>query len=353
MGDVKIVSLLPSATEIVFALGLGDQLEGVSFECDYPAAARQVPIVSGTVLPVEEQRDAAQVDAEVSALIAAGESIYTLDNARIRSIAPDLILAQDLCRVCAVPSGAVEEALGVIGCQADVVSLDPEGLDEVIACVGQVGRATGTEARAETLMTNSANRVAAVRTRVQGRPPRVFVLEWPDPPFNAGHWVPEMVEAAGGEPVLAEARARSVRVTWEEIAGGRHRHDRFQPVRLRPGRGGRAGGCLPGPARGVRAWPDRGRGRKCLLLAPRSPRRRRGRAPGRVAPSAIAGTPAHWPARTTPRSRPGALEHVATRFRGSDQSFRATSGPVIRSNRGNVEAMMASEATSPPTTVAQ
>jgi iron complex transport system substrate-binding protein len=219
MGDVKIVSLLPSATEIVFALGLGDQLEGVSFECDYPAAARQVPIVSGTVLPVEEQRDAAQVDAEVSALIAAGESIYTLDNARIRSIAPDLILAQDLCQVCAVPSGAVEEALGVIGCEADVVSLDPEGLDEVIACIGQVGRATGTEARAETLMSELRNRVEAVRSRVQGlERPRVFVLEWPDPPFNAGHWVPEMVEAAGGEPVLAEARARSVRLTWEEIS---------------------------------------------------------------------------------------------------------------------------------------
>ena len=129
---MKIVFLLPSATEIVFALGLGDQLEGVSFECDYPAAARQVPIVSGTVLSTEETRDASQVDAEVSALIAAGESIYTLDDTRIRSIGPDVILAQDLCRVCAVPSGAVEEALGVIGCQAEVVSLDPEGLDEVI-----------------------------------------------------------------------------------------------------------------------------------------------------------------------------------------------------------------------------
>ena len=167
---------------------------------------------------MDAQRDAAQVDADVSALIAAGESIYTLDDARIRSIAPDVILAQDLCRVCAVPSGAVEEALGVIGCQADVVSLDPEGLDEVIACVGQVGRATGTEARAEALMHELRRRVADVRARVDGRPrPRVFVLEWPDPPFNAGHWVPEMVEAAGGEPVLAEARARSVRLKWEEI----------------------------------------------------------------------------------------------------------------------------------------
>jgi iron complex transport system substrate-binding protein len=216
---VKIVSLLPSATEIVFALGLGDQLEGVSFECDYPPAAREVPIVSGTVLDTDGDRDAAQVDAEVSALVASGESIYTLDDARIRAIAPDVILAQDLCRVCAVPSGAVEEALDVIGCRADVVSLDPDGLDEVIACIGQVGRATGTEARADALMGELRGRVATVRARVVGRRrPRVFVLEWPDPPFNAGHWVPEMVDAAGGVPVLAEARARSRRLEWEEIA---------------------------------------------------------------------------------------------------------------------------------------
>ncbi len=227
---MKIVSLLPSATEIVFALGLGDQLEGVSFECDYPAAAREVPIVSGTVLDTSDARDAAQVDAEVSALMAAGQSIYTLDDARIRSIGPDVILAQDLCRVCAVPSGAVEEALGVIGCRAEVVSLDPEGLDEVIACVGQVGRATGTEDRADALMEELHARVAAVRSRVHGRPrPRVFVLEWPDPPFNAGHWVPEMVEAAGGEPVLSEPRARSRRVDWEEIAAAQIDFTVFSP----------------------------------------------------------------------------------------------------------------------------
>jgi iron complex transport system substrate-binding protein len=166
--EVKIVSLLPSATEIVFALGLGDQLEGVSFECDYPAEARGVPIVSGTVLPVDERRDAASIDADVSALIASGEPIYTLDDARIRSISPDLILAQDLCRVCAVPSGAVEDALDVIGCSAAVVSLDPAGLDEVIGCVGQVGRATGTETQAETLMAALRTRVEAVRARVHG-----------------------------------------------------------------------------------------------------------------------------------------------------------------------------------------
>jgi iron complex transport system substrate-binding protein len=215
---MKIVSLLPSATEIVFALGIGDQLCGVSFECDFPAAARTVPVVSGTSLDLDRPRTAAEVDAEVSAKVAAGDSIYTLDAAQIRSIDPDVILAQDLCQVCAVPSGEVEEALAVIGCRAQVVSLDPEGLDDVIECIAQVGRATGTEGVAMELVTELRRRLDVVRQCVVNRPrQRVFVLEWSDPPFDAGHWVPEMVEVAGGEPVLAAARERSHRLTWEEI----------------------------------------------------------------------------------------------------------------------------------------
>jgi iron complex transport system substrate-binding protein len=218
-GTVKIVSLLPSATEIVFALGLGDQLCGVSFECDYPSGATSVPVVSGSVLPTDGSLNAQEIDTAVSAQIAAGESIYTLDDARIRAIDPDLILAQDLCRVCAVPSGAVEEALAVIGCQSEVLSLDPARLDEVIECIGIVGAATGTQARADALMTELRTRVDAVRSLVHGRGrPRVLVLEWPDPPFNAGHWVPDMVEAAGGRPLLANGGDRSRRLTWEEIA---------------------------------------------------------------------------------------------------------------------------------------
>ena len=218
--DVKIISLLPSATEIVFALGLGEDLCGVSFECDYPEPARSVPVVSGTALPNDGSLSAKEIDAEVSARVAAGESIYTLDDTRIRAIDPDLILAQDLCQVCAVPSGAVEEALDVIGCHAQVVSLDPGRLDEVIECIGTVGAVTGTSTGADVLMEGLRARVEAVRERVRGRQrPRVLVLEWQDPPFNAGHWVPDQVEAAGGVPVLAVAGARSRRLTWEEIAG--------------------------------------------------------------------------------------------------------------------------------------
>ena len=189
---MKIVSLLPSATEIVYALGLGEDLRGVSFECDYPEAARSVPVVSGTALPRTGRSVRGRSMPQVSARVAAGESIYTLDDARIRAIDPDLILAQDLCQVCAVPSGAVEEALDVIGCHAEVVSLDPGRLDEVIGCIGLVGAATGASARADALMERLRARVEAVRRRVRGRVrPRVLVLEWSDPPFNGGHWVPD------------------------------------------------------------------------------------------------------------------------------------------------------------------
>lgn len=215
---MKIVSLLPSATEIVFALGLGDQLAGVSFECDYPEAARRVPVVSGTALDVRRNRTAAEIDAEVSAMVADGTSIYTLDDAMIRAIAPDLILAQDLCAVCAIDSGAVEDALDVIGCRAQVVSLDPAGLDDVLECIVQVGRATGTREVATAYVAGLRQRLDAVRARVADLArPRVFVLEWPDPPFNGGHWIHDMVEAAGGTPVLTEFRAPSRRLAWEEI----------------------------------------------------------------------------------------------------------------------------------------
>ena len=131
---MKIVSLLPSATEIVFALGLGGTpLAGRSFECDYPEEAEGVAIVSGTALPVEQNLTAREIDEAVTTRVAAGESIYTLDAERIRAIQPDVILAQDLCEVCAVPSGAVTDALDVLGCHAEVVSLDPSSLDDVIA----------------------------------------------------------------------------------------------------------------------------------------------------------------------------------------------------------------------------
>jgi iron complex transport system substrate-binding protein len=215
---VRIVSLLPSATEIVFALGRGNDLVGVSFECDHPPEARTKPIVSGTALPTDAALSATEIDAAVRERLAAGEPIYTLDRERIRAARPDVILAQDLCEVCAVPSGAVEEALDVLGCRAEVLSLDPERLDDVIACVERVGATVGREHEARELAERLRSRVDAVRALVGGRPrPAVLALEWSDPPFDAGHWVPDMIDAGGGRPVLATAGARSRELTWEEI----------------------------------------------------------------------------------------------------------------------------------------
>lgn len=216
---MKIVSLIPSATEIVYALGLDDALAGVTFECDYPPAARSKPAVSGTALTADDCLSPRQIDDAVRARVAEGAPLYTLDTERISAIQPDLILAQDLCRVCAVPSGAVEDALDVLGCRAEVISLDPSTLEDVIACIGVVGDATGTGARARTLMEQLSDRLEAVRVAVAGRPRRrTLALEWSDPPFSGGHWVPEMIETAGGEPVLAAPAVASRRLRWGQIA---------------------------------------------------------------------------------------------------------------------------------------
>lgn len=220
LAGVKIVSLLPSATEVVYALGLGDSLAGVSFECDHPAEAKDKPVVSGTALPTD-LGSAGAIDAAVREHLAAGAPIYTLDRERIGEIQPDLILAQDLCEVCAVPSGAIDEALDQFGCTSRVLSLDPVTLDDVIDTVTEVGAATGTEAVAATLVAGLHDRVDDVREALRRVPrprPRVLPLEWSDPPFSAGHWVPDMVDAAGGQCLLSAPGTRSRALTWEEVA---------------------------------------------------------------------------------------------------------------------------------------
>jgi iron complex transport system substrate-binding protein len=213
---MRILSLLPSATEIVYALGLEGHLVGVTDECDWPPQARTVRVVSRSALP--EAAEPAEIDRLVSASIGGGQPIYRLDTDAIRDLRPDLVLAQDLCAVCAVPSGHVTQALDVLGCQAEVVSLDPSSLDEVLEGVLQVGKAAGVEQRAHEVVAGLRERLAGVQAAVEGlERPRVFALEWGDPPFNGGHWVPEMLEDAGGEALLACPGAPSVRVTWAQI----------------------------------------------------------------------------------------------------------------------------------------
>jgi iron complex transport system substrate-binding protein len=216
---MRLVSLLPSATEIVYALGLGDDLVGVTFECDEPPSAR---IDKTVVVGGRDTRGMTpgEIDAYVRERMRAGDDLYTLHAGALAGLAPDLILTQDLCRVCALPSGQVSGALDHLGCQADVLSLDPYTLDEVFDTFLAVGARTGVPDRAEALVAGLRARLAAVAGAVADRPrPRVAVVEWVDPPFTAGHWVPDLVRAAGGEPVAARPGARSVRTTWAELAG--------------------------------------------------------------------------------------------------------------------------------------
>ncbi len=213
---MRIVSLIPSATEILFAVGAGDDVVGVTFECDHPAQARERRIVSSTTLP--EGLTPREIDDAVARAVAAGEDLYRLDAGALADLDADLVVTQDLCAVCAVDVTAVDDALAHLGCRATVLTIDPHTLDEVLESVVAVGRATGHEGAALTLVGSLRDRLDAVRSRVRGRPrPRVVVLEWSDPPYAPGHWIPEMVTAAGGEPVLGAAGEKSVRVTWDAV----------------------------------------------------------------------------------------------------------------------------------------
>jgi iron complex transport system substrate-binding protein len=215
---VRLVSLLPSATEIVYALGLGEDLVGVTFECDEPARARaeKTVVVGGRDTTGMTPAD---IDAYVRGQLAAGADLYTLDAGALARLRPDLIVTQDLCRVCALPSGQVTEALGYLGCDADVLSLDPYSLEEVLGTITAVGARTGAGEQAAALVAGLRERLAAVAVRVAGRPrPRAAVVEWTDPPFAAGHWIPDLVTAAGGEPAAARPGRRSQPLSWPDIA---------------------------------------------------------------------------------------------------------------------------------------
>ncbi|MGN6677010.1 MAG: cobalamin-binding protein [Streptosporangiaceae bacterium] len=215
---MRIVSLLPSATEIVYALGLGHDLVGVTFECDEPPAAREEKTV------VVGGRDTsgmppAEIDRYVREQLAAGADLYTLHGDALAALEPDLILTQDLCRVCALPSGDVDAALHHLGCNADVLSLDPHTLSDVMDSIRAVGERAGVATQADELLASLRTRLDHVAERVAGLPrPKVAVIEWTDPPFTAGHWIPDLVVAAGGEPVAASPGARSVQSAWPSIA---------------------------------------------------------------------------------------------------------------------------------------
>ncbi|TCC38504.1 cobalamin-binding protein [Kribbella speibonae] len=207
---MRIVSLLPSATEICFALGAGDDVVGVTFECDYPAAARSRRIVSTTALP--EGLTPGEIDAAVRRMVAAGEDLYHLDAGALRELDPDVVITQDLCAVCAIDVTEVDEALDYLGCRADVVSTDPHNLTEVLDSIETIGKAIGRD---------STQLVESLRTRLGADlrgGGRLALLEWTDPPFAPGHWLPEMVQLAGGVNVLGTPGERSKAISWQDVA---------------------------------------------------------------------------------------------------------------------------------------
>lgn len=216
---MRIVSLLPSTTEILFALGAGDDVVGVTFECDEPAVARTRRIVSTSTLP--EGLTPAEIDRVVAERMRAGEDLYHLDAGALADLDADLVVTQDLCAVCAVDVSVVDEALTHLGCRAEVLTIDPHSLDEVLASVVTLGRATGQEGRAREIVARQRARLAAVVASVStATRVHALVLEWTDPPFAPGHWVPEMVTLAGGVNAIGAAGAKSVRVTWDEALAG-------------------------------------------------------------------------------------------------------------------------------------
>ena len=217
---MRIVSLLPSATEILFALGAGDEVVGVTFECDYPPEARHRRVVSTSAMP--SGLTPAEIDAWVATAMRRGEDLYHLDAGALAGLDADLVVTQDLCAVCAVDVSVLEDALAHLGCSAQVLTVDPHTLTEVLGSFTEIGAAVGRQRAAAELAADQRARLDRVASSTAGRArPRVMLLEWVDPPYTPGHWVPEMIRVAGGEPVLAEPGGRSRRTTWAQVRAAR------------------------------------------------------------------------------------------------------------------------------------
>ncbi len=215
---MRVVSLLPATTEILFGIGAGDDVVGVTFECDFPVEARTRQVVSTSAMP--EGLTPREIDDFVSAALRRGDDLYHLQADALVGLEADLVITQDLCAVCAVDVSIVDDALSYLGCRAEVLTVDPHTVGDVLDSVLLLGERTGHTDRARSLVSDLSARLTTVSEAVAGRPrPRVLVLEWTDPPFAPGHWIPEMVELAGGVPTIGTTGAKSYRVTWEQALG--------------------------------------------------------------------------------------------------------------------------------------
>ena len=215
---MRICSLLPSATEVIALLGLSDELVGISHECDYPPSIKNVPVMVEPMIP-PHGLSSDDIDRQVHQLVASGQRLYRLNNHLLRQAQPDLILSQDLCHVCAVTPDQLHQALSSMPQQPTVLTLNPSTVHDVIDDVVRIGAAAGRSAEGHRLATQLRDRLDTIRTRVQdiSHRPRVVCIEWLSPLYVAGHWVPEMVQLAGGQDVLAQPGSPSRVVTWDEV----------------------------------------------------------------------------------------------------------------------------------------
>lgn len=214
----RIVSFLPSATEMVCALGLEEHLVGVTHECDYPLSVKRKPVVVSSAVPVETMTES-EIDKAVAERIQAGLSVYQVDENLLRDLAPDLILVQDLCDVCAPSGNEVSRALKVLAVQPEIVHLSPKSLAGIFQNLRDVGQAAGCPEKAESWIQEASGKLAKIAAAAQDRAsrPRVFCMEWLDPLYCSGHWVPEMVRIAGGIDELSRENTDSIRISWKEL----------------------------------------------------------------------------------------------------------------------------------------
>jgi len=213
---MRICSLLPGATEIAFALGLGDQIVGVTHECDHPADAQYKPIVVRSVID-SKRMSGAEIDRKVAELLQAGRGLYFIDEAAFADAAPDVILTQGLCEVCALDYTEVERAAAKLSHKPRILSLNAHSMNDILDDIRRVGVATERSTNAEALIADIRARIAQVGRREPDRRPRVVCLEWFEPLYTAGHWVPEMVALAGGHDVLGRAGEPSMKIEWQNV----------------------------------------------------------------------------------------------------------------------------------------
>jgi iron complex transport system substrate-binding protein len=218
MAAKRIVSFLPSATEIVCVLGLEDHLVGITHECDYPPSVTAKPVVVSSAVPVESMTEA-EIDKAVSERVRAGLSVYQVDEVLLRQLAPDLILAQDLCEVCAPSGNEVSRAMSALVKSPEVLYLTPKSVKGILENLRDVGKATGHMEEAERWITEATGQLEkiAATTRALSSRPRVFCMEWLDPVYCSGHWVPEMVRIAGGIDKISREGSDSVRIAWNDV----------------------------------------------------------------------------------------------------------------------------------------